>query len=106
MFDVTNSLELPHIIKLPDFKSWTAIDGCTWSIGDFGAINIAFLLEGGYQGNDRSCIGVRLVPMICGGIVCVQVFEVNHGAGVIELLGVLDPVDFGLLGICEEFLEA
>ena len=44
--------------------------------------------------------------MTCGGTVCVQVCEVNHGAGTIELLGVLDPVDFGLLEICEEVLAA
>ena len=44
--------------------------------------------------------------MTGGGIVCVQVCEVNHGAGAIKLLGVLDPVAFGLLDICEEILAA
>ena len=44
--------------------------------------------------------------MTDGVIVRVQVFEVNHGAGAIELLGVLDPVAFGLLDIYEEVLAA
>ena len=44
--------------------------------------------------------------MTGGGIVCVQVFEVNHGAGAIKVLRVIDPVAFGLLGICEEVLVA
>ena len=83
-----------------DVKSWTDIAGCTWGLGEFGAILIAFLLEGGYQVNDRSCIGIRLVPMTGGGIVRVKFCEVNHGAGTIELLGFFDPVDVGLLEIC------
>ena len=44
--------------------------------------------------------------MTGGGIVRVQVFEVNHGAGAIKVLRVIDPVAFGLLGICEEVLVA
>ena len=106
VFGATNSLEPPNIIKSPDIKSWTAIDGCTWVLGDFGAIFIAFLLEGVYQGNNSSRIGIRLVPMTGGGIICVQVFEFNHGAGAIKLLGVLDPVSFGLFDICKEVLAA
>ena len=39
--------------------------------------------------------------MTGGGIVRVQVCEVNHGAGTIKLLGVLDPVASGLLHIYE-----
>ena len=104
--DATNSLELLNILKFPYFKSWTAISGCTWGLGDFGDVLIALLFEGGYQGDDCSRIGVRLVPMTSGGIVCVQVCEINHGAGIIELLGVLDPVAFGLIDICEEFNAA
>ena len=72
MIDATNSLELPNTLKFPDFKSWTAISGCTWVLGDFGAILIEFLLEGCYQGNDHSRIVVRHVPITCGGIVCVH----------------------------------
>ena len=44
--------------------------------------------------------------MTGGSIVCVKVCEVNHGAGAIELLRVLDPVTFGLIDICEEVLTA
>ena len=44
--------------------------------------------------------------MTGGGIVRVQVFEVNHEARAINFSGVLDPVAFGLLGICEEVLAA
>ena len=44
--------------------------------------------------------------MTDGVIVCVQVFEVSHGAGAILPFGVLDPVDFGLLEICEGVLSA
>ena len=102
MLDATNSLEPTNILKFPDIKSWTAIAGCNWVLEEFGAILIAFLLEGSYQGDDHICIGVHLVPMPGGGIVCVNVCEVNHGAGTIELLGVLDPVAFGLLAICEK----
>ena len=47
MLDAINSIELPNILKFTDFKSWTAIDGCNWSLGDFGAIIIALFLKGG-----------------------------------------------------------
>ena len=83
-----------------------AIAGYTWGLVEFEAILIAFLLEGGYQGNDRSRIGVCLVSMNGGGIVHVQVCEVNHGAGAVKLFEVLDTVSFGLLEICEEVLTA
>ena len=88
------------MIKFPYFKSWTAISGCTWGLGDFGAILITFLLEGGYQDDDCSRIGVRLVPMTGEFLVRVRVCEVIHGAGAIKIIGVLDPVAFGLLDIC------
>ena len=94
------------MIKFPYFKSWTAIPRCTWGLGDVGDILIALLLEGGHQGDNRSRIDFCLVPMTSGGIVRVQVCEVNHGSGTIELLGILDPVAFGLLDTCEEVLAA
>ena len=106
VLDVTNSFELPNILKFPGFKSWTSISRCTWGLEYFGAILIVFLIEGGYQGNDCSLIGVRLVPMTGGGVVCVHICDINHGSGAIELIGVLDPVAFGLLDICEETLAA
>ena len=106
VFDATKSFELPNILKFPGYKSWTAIAGCTWGLGDFVAILIVFLLEVCYQGDDHSRIGVRLLPMTVGGIVYVQVCEVHHGAGAIGLLRFLDLVDFGLLGICEEVFAA
>ena len=106
VIDTTNSLELPNIHKFPYFNAWTAITGCTWGLGDFGAILIVFLLEVCYQGDDHSRIGVRLLPMTVGGIVYVQVCEVHHGAGAIGLLRFLDLVDFGLLEICEEVFAA
>ena len=102
--DATNSVQLPKIIKLPGFKSRTAISGCIWGLGDFGAIFIAFLLEGSYQGNYHSRIVVRLVPMTGGSIVSLQFCEVNHNAGAIELLRVLNPFAFGLLDICDKVL--
>ena len=92
VLDATNIFELPNILKFPYFMSWKAIAGCTWGLGGFGGIRIVFLPEGGYQGDYRIRIGIRLFPMTCGGIVCVQVCEVNHGAGSIEILRFLDPV--------------
>ena len=58
VLDTTSSIELTNTLKLTDFKSWMAIAGYTWGLGYFGAILIAFLLEGGYQGNDCIRIGV------------------------------------------------
>ena len=106
VLDSTNITELSIIIKFPYFKSSAAISRCTWGLGDFGTILIAFLLEFVYKGDNLSCIGVCLFQMTGGGIVCVQVCEVNHCAVKIELLGFLDPVSFGLLEICEEVLAA
>ena len=106
MLEAANSIELLNILKFTDFKSWTAIAGCTQVLGDFGGMLIEFLLVGGYQGNYRIRIGVHIVPITSGGIVCVKVYEVNHSYGTFKLLEVIDPVAFGLLGICEEVLAA